>query len=146
MRHPTFGLFKVGLFKFGLFKFEHFKFGHFRIEHSKGWVFVKERPNIANRNQIFWYTLLFRVTSFYVPCYLIFCTKKSIWFYRERKKFEEENKDILPRGWSYNTLCQAYQISPSNQASPTIFDKGKTHPWEGEGERDRDTSTEFGKN
>ena len=30
-------------------------------------------------------------------------------------------------------LCHSCQLSPSNQASLTIFDKGETLSWEGEG-------------
>ena len=35
-------------------------------------------------------------------------------------------------------MYHGYRLSPSNQGSPTIFDKGKTLPWEGEGERESD--------
>ena len=38
---------------------------------------------------------------------------------------------------SKNTLCHSYWLSPYNQASLTIFDKGRTLLWEGEGEREK---------
>ena len=31
-------------------------------------------------------------------------------------------------------LCHSYRLSPYNQENLTIFDKGKTLPWEGEKE------------
>ena len=49
--------------------------------------------------------------------------KKENWI-----KTEEEIKEEQENEKNKLTFCHSYQLSPKNQANPTIFDKGKTLP------------------